>query len=168
MGTKTRHVPAVMALTVAMALSLSIPAQTFRTLQADLTLIVQCAQRPSAKVEIKIEQFLQSAGFQAVNGGEMSRAAGERVELHVFGVEDEKRLLDFFAMPKPQGRYAVTLYSRPPTVRAASLEQRVEAFISKDMKCRVDQATRGENPADMLVRFEELMESMGRFFRSPR
>lgn len=164
--TKPRPWLGVIALSAAALVSAgSVHAQTPRTLRADMALIVQCEQRASSQLETQIEGFLRLAGFKVLNAGQVQREHGVRVfELHVFGLEGKERLLDFLTLPQTQGRYAVTLYSRPPTVRAASLEQGVEAFIAKDMKCRVDQTTRGENPAEALDLFEDQMRRRERLF----
>jgi hypothetical protein len=121
-------------------------AQATRTLRADLALIVQCNERPTAEVEDKIERFLTSEGFKELNVGRLQREKGVAIyDLHVFGLEGNERILDFLALPRSSGRYAVTFYMRPPTVRAWELERKIATFITERMGCRVDQTTRGEN-----------------------
>lgn len=126
-------------------------AQSTRTLRADLSYIVQCDGRPTVQTERTVEQFLNGQGFKSLNLGRIQKEHGVGLyDLHIIGLQDQQKTVDFLALPQQIGRYGVGLYTRPPTVRAESLEKNLEVFLTKDLGCRIAQTTRGENPAEAI------------------
>jgi hypothetical protein len=126
-------------------------AQSTRTLRADLSYIVQCDGRPTAQTEKTVEQFLNAEGFKSLNLGRIQKDHGVGLyDLHILGLQGQQKTVDFLALPQQIGRYAVGLYTKPPTVRAESLEKSLEVFLTKDLGCRIAQTTRGENPAEAI------------------
>src|SRR5438046_2497944 len=93
-------------------------AQSTRTLRADLSYIVQCDGRPTAQTEKTVEQFLNGEGFRSLNLGRIQKDHGVGLyDLHIIGLQRQQKTVDFLALPQQIGRYAVGLYTKPPTVR---------------------------------------------------
>ncbi len=125
--------------------------QASRTLRADLGLIAQCQGRPTVDTEGTVEQFLKAEGFKSLNLGRIQKDHGVGIyDLHAIGLQGKDKILDILAVPREKGRYAVGLYTRPPTVHSVPLEKSIEDFFANRLQCRITQMNRGDNPVEAM------------------
>jgi hypothetical protein len=120
-----------------------------KVLYPDLAFHIVCEEKARTALENDIERFLKSEGFKVLNQARIQRE--HRVllsDLHIIGLDDKRRIVDFLEFSSADRRYAVKLNSPPPTHRSPQVEEALLAFASNKLGCQVRQVTREENGAD--------------------
>ena len=120
-----------------------------RVLYPDLAFHIVCEEKARTALEDKIEGFLKSEGFKVLNQARLQREHGVSVsDLHIIGVDDKRRIIDFLDFSIADGRYAVRLNTPPPTHRSPQVEKALLTFASGKLGCQVRQVTREANGSD--------------------
>ncbi len=123
-------------------------AQSPRLVTSDLGFVFVCKPNMQSVLEDGIERFLRQQGFKVVNQARLMREQGVSIfDILIMGVDDKRRIFKFSALPRTDGRYAVSLMSPPPTQRSTDLEEAVLKLVSEQLGCEVRQVARGENRA---------------------
>jgi hypothetical protein len=118
-------------------------------LHADLAFHFVCDDKARTTLERNIEGFLRSKGFQVLNQARTQQEHGVFLfDLHIIGLDGQRRVADFLALPDSAGRYAVTLNTPPPTQRSGQLEESLLEFVSDKLGCQVRQVNRQTNGAE--------------------
>lgn len=115
-----------------------------------------------------MEAFLTGHEFVAFNEERVRKQYNLRLyPLAVDGFDKRKRILDFRGInekvgdkPEPVATiYSVGLYSPPPTVRDATLEQALLKFVATTLKCDVSQVSHGSNGPERAALYEAIYKA---------
>jgi hypothetical protein len=118
-------------------------------LYPDLAFHIVCKETARTALEKNIEGFLKSEGFKVLNQARIQREHGVFLDdLHIIGLDDKRRIIDFLEFSSADRRYAVRLNSPPPTHRSPHVEEALLTFASGKLGCQVRQVTRETNGAD--------------------
>jgi hypothetical protein len=134
----------------------------------DLAFNFNCA-RDARTLEEDIEKFLKDKGFRVLNQARIQRALGLSVfDLLIMGLDNERRIFWFSALPRTKGRYTASLITSPPTRRSSDLEDAVLQLTSEQLGCEIRHISRGENRADAKEAFDRHYNVIEGYFKQAR
>ena len=126
----------------------------------DLRIVLSCQAPPGPATEALIENALYAAGFDVLNTTEFYQAIDRHSAhgLRIEAVDDQGRLVFARAPDGLPHRLFISLLSKPPTVRDAQLESRIEALAAEIRRsgCDLVKSGRNDNPASQAWVFDAL------------
>lgn len=127
-------------------------------LKPDLNITLDCSQPLRSVDEIAIEKSLYSAGFDVLNRARLARELNVDFSpsVTIDAIDARSRIVAVTGLEDPTPNEEersfylhVSLYSRPPTVRDAQLEARLERLTADIPMCAVTTVERHTNAASI-------------------
>jgi hypothetical protein len=125
----------------------------------DFEIDFSCKVPPS---EAAVEAFSRRNGFVAFNE-ERARRRRERAffPLQIDSYNSHRWVLDFIGLEEPPSRgqrvhYRLTIFSPPPTIHDARLENAALDFVRTTMHCKVDLLAAHDNGKESAAMFERI------------
>jgi hypothetical protein len=139
-----------------------------RDLAPDIAFNFHCNGASYPASESAMETFLTAHKFAAFNEERVRKQYNLRLyPLAVDGFDKKKRILDFRGINEKAGDkpepiatiYSVGLYSPPPTVHDAPLEQALLNFVATTLKCDVSQVSYGSNGRERAAFYDAIYKA---------
>jgi hypothetical protein len=134
-------------------------------LSPDLAFHFICPGEDRRLVEEKVEEFLKKNGFKVLN---LARIQHEHqvffFESDIKGLDENRRIIELRSVPPTPDRYALDVYTQPPTKRVPQLEKDVLRVVSDALRCEVRQVTSGENGVDAISYYDRVIKRIENLF----
>lgn len=107
----------------------------------------------------KREDFLSRHSFKMVNEAPVNRGY-----IHLAGIDDGERIVNFIELPTRDGAYVAALYTAPPTQHSTKFEEDLIAFVLHELGCAVRSMVRRENGSAASKLHDETVKHISRSY----